>query len=109
MMKVFSENPDAFLDDFSKQFENGFMDLVRRRWRTKRIAANKVYNEYIQDRQHIHMNGTKWTTLGEFVKYLGKAALCEVEETEKGWCAFALGYFNSFLFILGCTDTFSLC
>jgi hypothetical protein len=31
MMKVFAENPDKFTDDFSKQFEEGFMDIVRRR------------------------------------------------------------------------------
>jgi hypothetical protein len=31
MMQVFSENPERFTDDFSKQFEEGFMDIVRRR------------------------------------------------------------------------------
>ena len=36
------------------------------RHRTKRIRANQVYNEYIQDRNHIHMNSTRWTTLTEF-------------------------------------------
>jgi len=31
MMQVFSENPKSFIDDFSKQFEKGFMDIVRRK------------------------------------------------------------------------------
>lgn len=31
------------------------------------------------------MNSTKWLTLTEFVKYLGRTGLCKVEETEKGW------------------------
>lgn len=50
-----------------------------------RIEAHKVYNEYIQDKQHVHMNSTKWLTLTEYVKYLGREGFCKVEETEKGW------------------------
>jgi len=60
------------------------MDLVKRRWRTKRVFANKVYNEYIQDRHHMHMNATQWRTLTEFVKYLGRTGKCEIDETPKG-------------------------
>jgi hypothetical protein len=36
------------------------------------VAAKNVYNEYIQDKNHVHMNSTRWLTLTEFVKYLGK-------------------------------------
>ena len=31
------------------------------------------------------MNSTRWPTLTDFVKHLGKESLCEVNETEKGW------------------------
>jgi len=31
------------------------------------------------------MNSTQWETLTEFVKYLGKSGVAEVEETPKGW------------------------
>jgi Domain of Kin17 curved DNA-binding protein len=44
-----------------------------------------VYNEFIADRHHIHMNSTKWYTLTDFVKYLGREGLCKVDETPKGW------------------------
>lgn len=37
-----------------------------------RVLAKNVYNEYIGDKQHIHMNSTRWLSLTEFVKYLGK-------------------------------------
>lgn len=37
--------------------------LVRRHPHS-RIAAQVVYNEYIQDRHHVHMNATKWVTEG---------------------------------------------
>lgn len=50
-----------------------------------RVAAKVVYNEFIADRNHIHMNSTRWLTLTEFVKHLGRQGKCKVEETEKGW------------------------
>lgn len=31
------------------------------------------------------MNSTRWATLTEFVKYLGRTGKCKVEETPKGW------------------------
>jgi DNA/RNA-binding protein KIN17 len=49
------------------------------------MNANNVYQEVIQDKHHIHMNATKWTTLSDFVQYLGKTSKCIVEETERGW------------------------
>lgn len=39
---------------------------------TKRVHNNIVYNEYISDREHIHMNSTKWETLTDFTKWLGR-------------------------------------
>lgn len=41
-------------------------------------------NRYIAKKDHIHMNATKWSSLSEFVKHLGKEGICRVEETEKG-------------------------
>jgi len=55
------------------------------RFGTKRVAANRVYQEYIADKQHLHMNSTRWVTLTEFVKHLGRSGVARVDETEKGW------------------------
>lgn len=33
----------------------------------------------------MHMNSTKWLSLTEFVKYLGRTGQCKVDETPKGW------------------------
>ncbi len=49
------------------------------------MSANRVYQEYIADKQHLHMNATRWVTLTEFVKHLGRSAIARVDETEKGW------------------------
>ncbi|KAI3679957.1 hypothetical protein L2E82_50693 [Cichorium intybus] len=58
---------------------------MKRSHRFSRIAATVVYNEYIADRHHVHMNSTQWATLTEFIKHLGKTGKCKVEETPKGW------------------------
>jgi hypothetical protein len=57
----------------------------RRSHPASRVSAKVVYNEFIADRNHVHMNSTRWLTLTEFVKHLGREGKCKVEETEKGW------------------------
>ena len=49
------------------------------------MAANKVYQEYISDKNHIHMNATAWSSLSGLCRFLGREGRCVVEETEKGW------------------------
>lgn len=84
-MQVFGQNPNRIVDGYSEEFESDFMEHMKRSHRFSRIAATVVYNEYISDRHHIHMNSTQWATLTEFVKYLGRTGKCKVEETPKGW------------------------
>ena len=84
-MKIFSSNATKIMDQYSKTFEKNFVATLRMRHSTSKVAANTVYQEMIQDKQHIHMNSTIWTTLSDFVKYLGKTGQCVVEETDRGW------------------------
>ena len=70
-MRVFAENPHRVLDEFSREFEKGFLTILSHRHGTKRVKANVVYQEYIADKQHTHMNATCWTTLTGFCMYLG--------------------------------------
>lgn len=83
-MQLFAQDPDAILGEFSDEFEASFLDLLSKRWGTKRVDANRVYNEFIQDKQHMRMNSTKWETLSSFVQYLGRTSKVTVEETERG-------------------------
>ena len=71
--------------DYSAQFQREFVILLSRRFGTRRVLANQVYQEYIQDRHHVHMNATRWVSLSEFVKYLGRAGIARVEDSELGW------------------------
>jgi DNA/RNA-binding protein KIN17 len=57
---LFLDNPTKQLDSYSSQFEAEFMKLLRRRYGTKRVGANQVYQEYISDKVHLHMNATKY-------------------------------------------------
>lgn len=84
-MKLFSQNATGMMDSMSKEFETNYLDTLRRRHGTKRVNANNIYQEVIQDRQHIHMNATKWATLSDFCQYLGRTGKCIVDETERGW------------------------
>ncbi|KAI9145272.1 domain of Kin17 curved DNA-binding protein-domain-containing protein [Paraphysoderma sedebokerense] len=80
-----SSDVGKHIQGYSKEFLDDFIKLLSRRYGTRRILANQVYQEYISDRHHIHMNSTEWATLTEFVKYLGREGMCQVEETPKGW------------------------
>lgn len=80
-----SEDPQQFMDYFSAEFKNDFLELLRRRFGTKRVHNNIVYNEYISNREHVHMNATQWETLTDFTKWLGREGYCKVDETPKGW------------------------
>lgn len=82
---LFADNPEKYLDSFSEEFKDEYLSVLRRRFGTKRVPANNAYQEYIQDRNHVHMNATQWETLTEFVKWLGREGYCVVDETEKGW------------------------
>ncbi|GAB0096434.1 KIN17 [Sergentomyia squamirostris] len=82
---LFADNSQRYIDDFSKEFAKGYVEILRRQFGTKRIAANKVYQEYISDKNHLHMNATRWLSLTGFVLWLGKTGQCIVDETEKGW------------------------
>lgn len=84
-MEIFGQNPDRVIEGYSEEFEESFLEHLRRAHPFSRVQATVVYNEFIADRHHVHMNSTKWLTLTEFVKYLGKKGICRVDETPKGW------------------------
>lgn len=84
-MQLFMNDPDRLLNSFSDEFECQFLEHLKRSHQSTRIAATVVWNEYIANRHHIHMNSTRWVTLTEFVKHLGRTGKCKVDETPKGW------------------------
>lgn len=45
---LFAESPGSYLNEFGREFEKGYMDILRRQFGTKRVKANMVYQEYIK-------------------------------------------------------------
>lgn len=73
----------AVVEQFLLQFEAEFLRLLRVNHGTKKISANKFYQEYIlHDKDHVHMNATRWSSLTAFVKHLGRAGKVRVEIPE---------------------------
>ncbi|TGO11473.1 hypothetical protein BTUL_0109g00400 [Botrytis tulipae] len=81
---LIGEDPKKYINDFSNQFQRDFLQLLRTSHGEKQINLNHFYQEYISNKEHIHMNSTKWPSLTEFAKFLGRESLCRVEETDKG-------------------------
>lgn len=84
-MLVVGEHAGRHIADYTSRFQHEFVQLLSRRWGTKRVRINQVYNEYIQDKNHLHMNATRFTSLTEFCKHLGRTGVAHVDENEKGW------------------------
>ena len=84
-MELFGSNQSRFIDGYSEEFLKEFLQLMSISHRNSRVAANVVYNEFIANKEHTHMNSTKWTSLTEFVKHLGREGIATVDETPKGW------------------------
>lgn len=82
---LFAENPNKYLGSYSDDFLKDWLYLLRTRFGTRRVLANTVYQEYIKDKDHVHMNSTRWVTLSGLCKWMGRKGICEVEENEKGW------------------------
>jgi len=82
---LFGENTGKYLHSYSKDFEKAFTDILKRQYNEKRVQANVVYQQYIGDKEHVHMNSTCWVTLTSFVKHLGRTGKAIIDETEKGW------------------------
>lgn len=83
-MLLIGEDPKKYINDYSSQFQRDFLQLLRTSHGEKQVHINRFYQEYIADKNHIHMNATKWPSLTLFAQWLGREGICRVEETEEG-------------------------
>jgi DNA/RNA-binding protein KIN17 len=84
-MLMFGQNSGSYTYQFSKDFFDMFMDILRRQFGTKRVKANKVYQQVIANKDHVHMNSTRWHTLTGFVQWMGKSGICTVDLIDDEW------------------------
>ncbi|PYI00585.1 hypothetical protein BO78DRAFT_355355 [Aspergillus sclerotiicarbonarius CBS 121057] len=81
---LIGENPKKYIEDFSREFLSNFINILKTGHGEKKVHINQFYQQVIADKEHIHMNATKWKSLTQFAAHLGREGLCRVEETEKG-------------------------
>jgi DNA/RNA-binding protein KIN17 len=82
-IQAFGDDSRKVIQQNSNQFLSDFIKLLRTSHGEKKVDANHFYQEYIRDRHHMHQNATKWASLTEFVKYLGREGICRVEGKEE--------------------------
>ena len=58
-MVIFGQSGGKIVEEYSREFEKTFLQHFRTAHKHSRIAANVIYNEFIADRHHVHMNSTK--------------------------------------------------
>ncbi|GIC86247.1 putative C2H2 finger domain protein (Kin17) [Aspergillus udagawae] len=83
-MLLIGEDPKKHIEEFSRDFLNNFVNLLKTTHGEKKVHLNQFYQQVIADKEHIHMNATKWKSLTQFATHLGREGICRVEETEKG-------------------------
>lgn len=83
-MKLFRGASTSIIDQYTNEFVNGFMTLLQQKGSHNKCKANAIYQEYIADRRHVHMNATIFDTLTSFVNYLDQKQLVRTAQDEKG-------------------------
>ena len=81
-MIIIGENSRQYESQYSNEFLRDFIQLLKTAHRDKQVHMNRFYQEYISNKEHIHMNATRWSSLTEFAKYLGREGICRVEDVE---------------------------
>jgi DNA/RNA-binding protein KIN17 len=82
-MEQVAENPDLYINNYSYEFQRGFLDILKRGYTNVWVSANKIYQEYITDKFATHLNATKWTTLTGFIKSMESKEKLEIKSNEK--------------------------
>lgn len=70
------------LVSYNETFEKDFLQLLHRQHGEKLVEANKFYNDFIRDPEHVHMNATRFKSLTQFIKYLAQEGKVRVPETQ---------------------------
>lgn len=84
-MKTFAENVDYYINKFSSEFHSQFLKILSTSFQTRRVLATEVYEQLIDNRDHTHLNATRWGELTEYVMHLGKSGICRVDQKPEGW------------------------
>lgn len=84
MMAKFRQGEKSIINANSLEFEKQFMGLLKARYPNKEVHANHVYMQVIADKNHQHMNSTRWESVRGFLAEMQDKGLLKVRTTERG-------------------------
>ncbi|EAY01641.1 hypothetical protein TVAG_292740 [Trichomonas vaginalis G3] len=84
MMARFRQSEKATIDANSMKFQKEFLQVLKTRFPNKEVNANIVYMQTISDRNHQHMNSTRWESVRGFLTEMQRLGYLTVRTTEQG-------------------------
>lgn len=75
-------NAGQLIDGYSETFEEDFVRLLRITHGEKLIGFNKFYQEYIKDKDHVHLNATRWKSISGLARHLQNNKKCRIVELD---------------------------
>ena len=83
-MKEFSENPDKFLNEWSEEFEAGFLKVLRDlKVSGQSVSTKKIYSKFLSDPGNTKITATRWDHIDSFLREMKeKGKLFEDEQGE---------------------------
>eukprot|EP00817_Percolomonadidae_sp_ATCC50343_P003046 CAMPEP_0117426088 /NCGR_PEP_ID=MMETSP0758-20121206/6255_1 /TAXON_ID=63605 /ORGANISM="Percolomonas cosmopolitus, Strain AE-1 (ATCC 50343)" /LENGTH=241 /DNA_ID=CAMNT_0005211013 /DNA_START=155 /DNA_END=880 /DNA_ORIENTATION=- len=84
-MKLFKENPDRHIEGWSKEFLEGYMNIIKHKYTGKPVNAQIVWDEYKKLLHHILFDATKWEHFTDFLQELALKVNVKRDEKEGAW------------------------
>ena len=81
-LQLVGEDPQKFINQYTQAFKKEFLQLLRTSHGEKNVSLNAFYQSYIANKQHVHLNATRFHSLTEFAKHLGREGTCRITEEE---------------------------
>lgn len=75
---------EKLLRTFSDEFERAFLLKLKSAHGEKLVGLNSCYQEYITDKDAVHLNATRWTSLTRFAIHLRDSGKCRLENVDNG-------------------------
>ena len=84
MMSQFRPDQHSIIRQNSEEFKNQFLNLLKRKYPNQEVLANNVYVQVISDKNHQHMNSTRWESVRGFCTEMAERGIINMRMTERG-------------------------
>lgn len=84
MMAQFHSSQDSIVRQNSEEFKRQFLNLLKSRYVNREVLANIVYVQVIADKNHQHMNSTRWESVRGFCTEMAERGIIEMRMSERG-------------------------